>query len=178
MTKPKGPLTPERLRELVHYDPETGALTRLVASGSTKVGDVVGSAHTAGYIEASVGSARYLVHRLIWLYVCGQWPTGEIDHINGNRRDNRLVNLQECTGAQNQQNRGLSSASTSGVPGVHWDKSRGKWLAHITLGYKTRFLGRFSALDEAKKARAFAKANLHAYKPVDPARTSFKGAQA
>lgn len=71
------------------------------------------------------------MHRLAWFYVHGRWPTADIDHINGNRDDNRLCNLREATRQQNIQNSKRRSDNRSGIKGVCWVESRGYWLASV-----------------------------------------------
>jgi hypothetical protein len=111
-------LTAERLRELLHYDPETGVFTWLPrqremfrearhhAIWNTRYsGKRAGHAGAAlGYETISVIDRAYFSHRLAWLYVHGAWPLCEIDHINGVRTDNRIVNLRDVARGVNQQN--------------------------------------------------------------------------
>src|SRR3990167_3120706 len=105
-------ISQQRLKELLSYNPNTGEFTRLVATGihgCNKAGVVVGclSDHpTQGYILIRVNNdgILYRAHRLAWLYVYGFWPPADIDHINGNRSDNRIVNLRSVTRSQNLQN--------------------------------------------------------------------------
>jgi hypothetical protein len=94
-------LTAERLREILGYDPETGLFTRLVRTGRIRAGEVAGTAHSRGYRSIVIDGRVYLSHRLAWLYVHGEWPPEQIDHINRNRADNRLVNLRAAKQSQN-----------------------------------------------------------------------------
>lgn len=171
--KKEAALTSERLKELLDYDPETGVFTRKPGKGVQGGGGTAGCPHCNGYWMISVEGKAYLAHRLAWLYTSGHWPKDQLDHINGVRDDNRLVNLRESSSAGNGQNHGLSKASTTGVTGVHWDKSRGKWLAHITVGWRTKHLGRFNTLEEAASARVEAKKRLHTFHPEDPQRIGY-----
>ena len=93
--KPVKPeLTAEHLRSQLHYDPATGVFTRKVATSNTvKVGDVAGNRHIDGYWEVSVLNKTYLAHKLAWLYVYGEMPSGRLTHINGDKSDNRIENL-------------------------------------------------------------------------------------
>jgi hypothetical protein len=109
-----------------------------------------------GYIRVGVGGELFLAHRLAWFYVHGEWPS-EIDHIDRNRANNAISNLRSVTTSQNRQNSGLSRRSTSGVSGVSWDKRRGKWKAHIGIGYK-KFQVRYDTKAEAIAARKAAEA--------------------
>ena len=91
MTSEKS-LTAERLREVLDYDPDTGVFTRKVRTASSvKVGDVAGSLNGKGYIRIRVDGRLYFAHRLAWLYVHGEWPVDQVDHINGIKNDNRIV---------------------------------------------------------------------------------------
>ena len=145
--------TAERLREQLEYSPETGLFSR--------DGREVGSVNKAlGYVSTSIDGVTYMAHRLAWLYVHGEWPA-IIDHINGDRTDNRLVNLRSSTSSINNQNRRTASKrSKSGVLGVCWD--RGRWVAHIMTDRKRKNLGRFKTIDEAQTAYLVAKRQLHA----------------
>jgi hypothetical protein len=104
----------------------------------------------------------YLAHRLAWMYVYGRWPAKglDIDHINGNRQDNRIANLREVTRGQNMQNqRRASSRSTTGLLGV-LRKSR-RFAAHITADGRTHCLGTFDTPEEAHRVYMDAKSRLH-----------------
>src|SRR4030095_16904952 len=125
-------LTQERLKELLHYDPETGVFTNRVARGRLIVGVEAGCVTTGGYIKLSVCNKRYYGHRLAWLYVFGQWPNDELDHINLVTSDNRIANLREATKAQNNSNCSVRSHSKSGKKGVDFVQSTGKWRAKLS----------------------------------------------
>lgn len=110
-----------------------------------------------GYIEMSIFGKKVYAHRLAWIYENGFIPDGiKIDHINGIRSDNRIENLRLATHAQNIRNSKTRADNTSGVKGVSFDKSRGKWFAYVGK----KFLGRFSSIDEAKNARNEAANNV------------------
>jgi hypothetical protein len=138
-------LTAERLREVLHYDPDTTGQFTWIAKPSPccsiRVGDVAGGADAQGYIRIRVDKARYRAHRLAWLWMTGEWPAAEIDHLNGMKSDNRWVNLREATHAQNQQNTGKQRNNTSGYRGVSWSKRAGKWHAQIMKDGKNIHIG-------------------------------------
>lgn len=146
-------LTQAQLKELLHYEPETGLWTRLVA----KTGKVrnrkttKGVTNYAGYLTLGVDYKVYKAHRLAFLWMTGEWPTEQVDHINGVRDDNRWCNLREVTQQENQRNAKRSVKNTSGVTGVYLDGS--VWLAHIKVNNKSINLGRFKGFDEAVSAR-------------------------
>jgi hypothetical protein len=161
-------LSAKQLRDELAYDPESGLFTRLKARVAAHVGMVAGTInkHT-GYTFISVRGTQYYAHRLAWLHVHCRWPD-QIDHINGNRSDNRLANLRECSVAENAQNmkpRGRSD-NKSGHIGVHWDSHTSKWRAAIKVGGRTIRLGRFGSVQEASEAYARAKASHHSFQPT------------
>ncbi len=143
-------LTAERLRELLHYDPTTGIFTWLVKpSGNVKAGDRAGSPNDRGYLGIGISNHLYISHRLVWLYVYRRWPTNHIDHINGNKIDNRLVNLREATNHQNQANAAIRKDNKSGLKGVWWHSRDKCWCSKIRINGKSRHLGYFDTAEEA-----------------------------
>lgn len=137
-------LTAERLREVLHYDPETGVFTWLVkTSNRVHVGRVAGTSHKIGYRMIAIDGHLYYAHRLTWFYMTGKWPNAALDHGNLDKDDNRFANLREATMSQNLANTRARSDNTSGLKGVGWDERRGKWMARITTRGKRRHLGRF-----------------------------------
>lgn len=147
-------ITQERLKELLHYDPETGVFTRLVqTSNCVRVGDVAGSAHNRGYLTIWMGGGPNLAHRLAWLYVHGEMPEGKLDHHDRDRSNNRIANLRPATNSQNGLNRGILANNTSGHKGVSWDKYAQKWHARISVDGNTYSLGLFTDLEDAVAAR-------------------------
>jgi hypothetical protein len=160
-------LTAERLREVLSYDQETGIFTRLVsATNRVNVGDVAGYVHQSGYRLIRVDSGRYLAHRLAWLYVYGAFPADGMDHINGDRADNRICNLREATDAENNQNKISERSGTSKYLGVSWSKRDNKWRATIHVNRKQHYLGQFATEEEACAAYCAAKSELHTFNPV------------
>ncbi|WP_376956428.1 HNH endonuclease signature motif containing protein (plasmid) [Azospirillum sp. A26] len=149
-------LTQARLRELLHYDPETGVFTWLVRRQGIRADRAAGCVSSPGYILIGVDGRLCRAHRLAWLYMTGEWPAAEIDHINRARGDNRWNNLRLATGSQNQGNRSVNSDNKSGVKGVSWSQKRGMWKAQIGAAGKRRCLGYFP--DCAVAAAAYAAA--------------------
>jgi len=113
-----------------------------------------------GYSAVSVDGVEYLAHRIIWKMVMGDEPM-MLDHINGDRGDNRLANLRVASCAENIRNSKRSKASRSGVKGVSFCKMTGQWRASITLNRKASNLGRYGSLEEAAQARKAAAALMH-----------------
>lgn len=160
----KPELTAGRLRELLHYDPETGVFTRLArTSNSIKVGDVAGTADSDGYIQISVDGVLYRAHRLAWLYMTGAWSKGVIDHVNGVKGDNRFANLRPATNAENQQNqRRAQSSNKLGLLGVCRVCREGKrFKAQIMVDGRQIYLGTFDTPEQAHAAYLAAKRRLH-----------------
>ena len=156
-------LTAERLRELLDYDQETGVFTRKVKlCNRVKVGDVAGYLNRKGYIHIRVDGRSHKAHRLAWLYVHGVWPQSGIDHINGIKDDNRIINLREATHSDNQQNLRKPHADNKiGLLGV--SRSQGKFKAQINVDGKVRTIGRFHTPEAAHAAYLEAKRQLHPF---------------
>lgn len=145
-------LTADRLRELLQYNPETGIFTRRSKRGRYKAGAPTGCVSPIGYLQIRVDQKLYYAHRLAWLYAHGRWPVHMIDHIDGDKLNNRLTNLREATAQQNAQNVGKRSHNTSGLKGVYWDKERQKWGAAVGIDGRFKSLGRYSTREEAHAA--------------------------
>lgn len=142
-------LDQRRLKELLNYDQETGVFTWAVSRRRIRIGSVTGYVCLSGHVQIGVDGKLYYAHRLAWLYMTGRWPANEIDHINGNRADNRFINLREATRAENMRNVAVSVNSKSGFLGVTWLASRKKWRAEICLNGKNKSLGYFQDLELA-----------------------------
>lgn len=162
----KTDLTAERLRELLHYNPETGAFTWRESRGRVSRGNTAGTKDRKGYLMIRIAKMRYFAHRLAWLYVHGTFPTDCIDHINGVPEDNRISNLRPASRAQNNQNRSQNSKRQSGLTGVWWCESRCLWESSISSGGTRHFVGYFKDKAEAHTAYKNAKARLHTYNPT------------
>lgn len=145
-------ITFTELMYLVTYDPETGIMTRSEkANGKWKEGENIGS-DSDGYLNCSIKNRVYKVHVLAWMYMTGEYPRGDIDHINHIKSDNRFSNLRLVTKIENSHNLEMSKANTSGYTGVSWNKAKNKWRARIKVNKKERFLGYFEDIEDAKKA--------------------------
>jgi hypothetical protein len=160
-------LTHDDVRRALDYDPETGVLTwrtRADRDHSWNMrfsGEVAGNITNKGYRMLQMSAGPFLAHRLIWLWMTSEMPSGQIDHINGDRSDNRWCNLRLATNSQNQMNRALSSKNVSGVKGVTWNKKQKTWVAHLTVNEKQMHLGQSRSLEIAVKLRRDAEAKYH-----------------
>jgi hypothetical protein len=153
----KTPLTADRLRELLHYDPETGLFTWLVTTPKKTRGKLGGFHSDQGYLLLGLDGNKYRIHRLAWLYVYGCWPDGDLDHIDGNPSNNRIANLREATDAQNLANSKKPITNRSGYKGVSWHAGAGKWHAGIRHNGRSIYLGLFT--DPAVAHAAYCKAS-------------------
>ena len=161
-------ITQKRLKELLDYDPETGVFTwRVGRTGTAKNGSVAGSFDSDGYSQIKVDNRLYKSHRLAWLYVHGEFPLHQIDHINRVRTDNRIENLRPATNLENHQNQSKRRDNTSGVVGVYWHKRDRKWQASIRLNGRHIHIGCFDTIEKAAAARTRAKAKLHTFHSED-----------
>lgn len=137
-------LTQKRLKELLEYNKYNGVFTRTVrTANSVHIGDTAGGISGDGYHYIRVDGKKYKSHRLAWLYIHGHWPKDQIDHINHDRVDNRIVNLREATNVDNHRNRGMNCNNTSGCTGVHWHRQSQKWQAQIRVEGRQIYLGLF-----------------------------------
>lgn len=155
--------TAARVRELFDYDADTGELRwKVRTSKRIRVGDVAGSRHGAGYVQVNVDGNNYLAHRVIWLFVHGEWPQEDIDHINGSRTDNRIVNLRDVSRMVNMENlRAPTSRNTSGYLGVSWSQKDGRWVSHITHAGRVQHIGAFLSKEDAYEAYLRTKRMVH-----------------
>lgn len=143
----------ERLRECFEYDPETGILTNRVSRGSRAIeGREAGSVDSQGYRNVRVDGEMLKVHRIIWALQFDEWPDGPLDHIDGVVDNNRIANLRVASYADNNRNRRITDANSSGHKGVNWHAKTQKWRASIKVNRRPIHLGMFSTLEEAAQA--------------------------
>ena len=137
-------ITQAELKNLFDY--VDGQLVAKTNCNKRKAGDVLGSAYEKGYVKGRVNQRLYRVHRLVFLYFHGFMPP-QVDHIDGDRMNNKIDNLREATSTQNNQNR--KATSSSGVKGVVWHKQSKKWVASICINRKSVHLGSFLSIEDA-----------------------------
>lgn len=154
-------LTADSVRAQLDYDPETGVFARRIRYHHRRASTKAGNRNHDGYVQINLGGRKYQAHRLAWLWVYGEWPDGQVDHLNGDRGDNRLANLRLATPAINSQNkRRPQKNNRSGYLGVHRRPS-GTFRAQIGVAGRTIKLGTFSTAAEAAEAYLQAKRDLH-----------------
>jgi outer membrane protein assembly factor BamB len=158
-------VTHARLLEVLHYDPDTGVFVWRIGRKHVIAGTTAGSLDNYGYLIIMVDRQRYRAHRLAWFYSYGVWPADQIDHINRDRVDNRLVNLREANNTENAQNTLKKKNNTSGHKGVRLDKRFGLWYAHIRVGGNKHYLGTFPTAAEAGECYRVAARIFHPLAP-------------
>lgn len=146
-------LTLERLKEALWYDEESGRFFWNTKIKGIIIGSEAGSNDAHGYGQIRLDGKVYKEHRLVWLYVTGRWPEGQIDHINHERRDNRFHNLREVDNAGNHTNRPMQRNNTTGVVGVSYCKRIDRYEAYITIDGKRKNLGHYKTLAQAREVR-------------------------
>lgn len=144
-------LSLDRLKQLLHYCPETGEFTWLSGRSRTAKGSKAGSKHHSGYINIAIDRRLYLAHRLAIFYMTGEWPD-IADHINRVRDDNRWSNLRSGDASENSCNKSMLSNNTSGYRCVFWNRRESKWHARIVKDGKGHSLGYFSYKNDAIEA--------------------------
>lgn len=158
-------ITADQLRELLHYDPETGVFTWKQPTGDrVSVGCVINTTNSRGYVVVGLLGRRYKAHRLAWLYVYGELPSGEIDHRDEDTSNNRIANLRIATHSQNGQNQLKARRdSSTGYRGVHYEKRTGRYSAQIQADGVVHRLGRFDTAEQAYNAYLAAKSRFHPF---------------
>ena len=172
--------SPELLRKLLRYEPETGKLFwrertpdmfengkqssahNCVAWNNRSAGkEAFFSQHKHGYRYGRVSGRAYLAHRVIWAMHTNAWPVEHIDHIDGKKDNNVIENLREATRSENMWNQKAPTNNTSGYKGVYWQKTTQKWCARIKKNTKNHYLGLFDCPKEAHQAYCKAAKELH-----------------
>jgi hypothetical protein len=177
-------ITAEMLRDALDYEPETGRLiwkrrnARYFTGPSVRSPDrrangwnAKWSGKTAfttinpnGYLCGAVFGIPIVAHRVAWTIIHGEWPLGEIDHINGDKLDNRIANLRDVTREENLHNQPRRVTNTSGVTGVFWNARSKNWRAYICINSRLTHIGYFKNFDDAVAARKEAE-RRHDYHP-------------
>lgn len=151
--------------EWVAYNPTTGKFTWVKTSARGVAGSCAGFSTNRKYLRVSVKGIVVLAHRLAWFIHYGVWPSGEIDHVNGIRSDNRIENLRDVPRRGNGQNRSKAKGVTSKYFGVSWHARDRVWQVSIKLNGKVKYLGSFRNEEQARDAYRDAKKKYHLFQP-------------
>jgi hypothetical protein len=157
-------LTQKRLKELLHYNPNTGIFTWKVSgicNENAKSGSVAGVSCGQGYICTTIYSTQYSHQRLAWLYVYGYLPENIIDHKDRIKHHNWINNLREVSRQCNGRNRGNPINNTSGIKGITWCKSSNKWKVQIKVNKRIKYLGVYTLFTDAVCTRLAAEQCLN-----------------
>lgn len=158
-------MTYEEANELIAYDPNTGALTwknRMGRWGRIPAGSPATSTDSKGYLYVHIGTKNYRAHRVAWLLHYGHWPDKDIDHVNRNRVDNRIVNLRGATRYEQLQNQKKRADNTTGFTGVS-ETRNGTYAVSVWHRGKKHYVGTFKELDEAREKYMDKKRELHSF---------------
>lgn len=149
--------------ERLSYDSRTGIFKwEIRASSHVPKGSRAGALHKqTGYVRIKILGRSYRAHRLAWLIMYGSFPPDQIDHINGVKHDNRIINLRAVTPAENNRNRAFDIRNKSGHIGISYNKKTNRWLARIGGNHKRVNLGSFDNLEDAIEARRIAEINYN-----------------
>ena len=170
--------TPEELRQLLRYEPETGNLFWLErpealfqngkqtakhncrAWNAKLAGKEAMTTTNKGYHQGTIFKRMIKAHRAIWAIHYGHWPRGEIDHIDGDTKNNKIDNLREVSRTENMRNVSRRRDNSSGATGVYWDVRGQYWYAQIKVAGKAIHLGQFDDMGDARQARRVAELEL------------------
>lgn len=160
----------EELKTYLSYNQENGLFTWIkkpALKNRANIGDIAGCVRKDGYVLIRLKNKLYLAHRLAWLYVFNEMPKYQIDHINGMKGDNRIINLRECNDMQNSQNiKKSKSNSKSELLGAQWNSAKNKWRSRININGKTLYLGYFDSAELASAAYIEAKRKYHEFNTI------------
>lgn len=152
----------EHVNELLEYEPETGVL-RWIKSPNKRVaiGSKAGSISSFGYIKLKIDKKEYFAHRIAWLLYYKEWPSGQIDHIDNNRKNNAISNLRDCTASQNQRNQKRRKSNSTGIKGVYWDANLNKWKVQVRGDGRIQYGGHYKSIQAAELAAIELRNRLH-----------------
>ncbi|MDU5780720.1 MAG: HNH endonuclease signature motif containing protein [Pantoea sp.] len=151
----------ELLSDYLDYDANTGIFKWKKSAGKRSAGSIAGSLMHIGYIRICVLKQPYMAHRLAWIFHYGELPSSSIDHINGDRSDNRISNLRLANYQENAWNTTQYSNNRCGLKGVHFNSRDKRYIAQITAGGERICLGSFKDKFEAHEAYLKASSRLH-----------------
>lgn len=135
-------VTQDDLKRYFNYNAKTGVVINKITRGNSKKGERSGAIDNRGYLTVSINSKMMQIHRLAFLYEKGYLPK-YIDHIDGDKLNNKIDNLRECRQQENCYNRKMSKNNQCGVKGVYWDRGSRSWRAQLSINGKNTYLGCF-----------------------------------
>lgn len=157
-------MTQDHLKKILDYNPETGLFHWKVKPSKRFPAGMQAGSLIHGYIRIHTNGRQYGAHRLAWLYVYGVEPEYQIDHINGNPSDNRIVNLRQATQLENMQNiRKPQKNNSHGTLGVTYDPKKQLWRTRITVNGKRKYIGKYKSQEDAAEAYIQAKRTYHPF---------------
>lgn len=155
-------LTQSKIHSLFEYREDGNLLWKVSSTNRVRIGDIVGYLNIAGYHRVQIDRKKYFLHRLIYMYHHGSLTPGmDIDHIDGNKSNNRIENLREITHSQNLMNAKINKNSKTGVKGVYFSKKAKKYQTQLVINGKNTYLGTYSTLEEAEKVMKEAREKYH-----------------
>jgi hypothetical protein len=160
-------ISQSNLIETLDYSPTNGVFTWKVRRNGIQRGSIAGWVSASGHLQITINGKHYYAHRLAWLYVHGYLPSGQIDHINRDKLDNRISNLRDSSHSENQWNVGLKNTNTSGFKGVSYAYRQKKWRAAITTNKKSKHIGYFDTKERASIAYRLAEYFREKYSQLD-----------
>jgi hypothetical protein len=153
-------LSCERLKELLTYAPDSGLFHWRFTRGPVVAGAVAGTIDKSGYVQIRIDGRFFRAHRLAWLYIHDSWPSLHIDHIDGDKSNNKIANLRNVCHQINQQNQSRAhKKSATGLMGV--SRNGNRWMARIKLNGKTTYISNHETPEEAHEAYKASKRVLH-----------------
>lgn len=142
-------LSLNEIKQHIKYDAKNGCFYRKQTNNQHKVGEIAGNKRKNGYVILKVCGVNILAHRLVWLFEYGEWPKECLDHIDGDKSNNKIKNLREATYAQNKCNSKVRKDNELGLKGVNFDKKLKRYRARIFYNGKNLSLGSYNTKEEA-----------------------------
>jgi hypothetical protein len=154
-------ITLNQYKKVLEYQPETGNFIWLESRGKAKKGSIAGTPDKNGYIQIRYLRKAAQAHRLVFLYMTGEWPVNQVDHINRVTNDNRWINLRQADSFINMRNRGIQKNNTSGCRGVTYNKAQKKWKVEVKYKHQSYFIGYYKEKKDAIKASYIARVLIY-----------------
>jgi hypothetical protein len=148
-------ISQKKVKDLFFYSKELGRLFwKKSPCNAVRAGAEAGTlCKASGYRFIFIAGKRYSSHRIMWLFLKGKFPKGQIDHIDGNKINNKISNLRDVTATENQKNQARYKNNSSGFAGVSWLPLANKWQTYISHNRKRKSLGNFEHLSDAVRCR-------------------------